>query len=540
MVDVGDIELDLGHRVEGTAVKPDGSRARGTRFAVSPRTVVRRGTSLEIKEGSSGIADDEGRFVVTGLSPGFFTVHAQHPDYAPWSGELQLVEEVTVETVEVVFTEGGVVHGTVRDRGASPVRDVKVGVECNELLTQRDGTTDEQGYYRLTRLPDGQCRATAYTDDGNLFGNSRLVAVVGGRESRVDFDLSTVIEITGVVRIGGQVAPQGRLTFHAYDSIAGGSVTPAPIDSIDGRYRAELSEPGEYRVLVEIGNARTFERIRVPDVRSLRQDFDLPVNGIRGRVIDETGNPIAGVEVTGSNARLDLIQTMTTLAMSASDGSFELKHLEPGMYVVSVGRAGYRRARSDPIELRADTLIEGLELVLRKSTRRIRGRLVDPRGGGVAEGFVIAAAAGERRVEFATHASTRPDGSFELDLPADGAVDITGLSLGWAAARLTGVVLDDDTPITLQAAFGGRVAVTVVDGNGVPREGVLLELRAEPDWLASRIQRMFRAPPVSGPDGVALAGSLPEGTYRVTASDGASVMITVYDGQTSETRLKVN
>ena len=537
-VDVGDIHLELGHTVEGFAARPDGSPAEGGRVWLAPRSGATTANSVTDERSFAGWADRDGRYTITGLSPGFFIANAQHPEFAPWSSEFELVEDAPTLTLDVEFSEGGAVHGYARDRSGAPVADVGVGVECPAMNSNRSSTTDPQGYYRVTKLPDAQCRVHAFVEDGTPFGSPRLVTVIATRESRVDFDLSGSIELSGVVRIGGRIAERGFLTFHTSNSFPGSGVASARVDRGTGRYRAELSEPGEYRVLVETGGARQVVKIRIGNERSVQRDFDIPVNSIRGRVVDTDGNPLAGVGVRGSNAQLDQVMMMGLFTMSNQEGRFELKHLEPGTYTVAASRAGYRPARSDPIRVLSDTRIDNIELILDESSAQIRGRLVDPRGVALPEGFVVAAPAGSHRLELAVQTGVRGDGTFVLDVPADGVFDITALAQGWAPARASGVLPSDDKEITLQTGFGGRIAVTVLDRNGAPKEGVVLKIRAEPEWLASGTLWMFNPPAVSGPDGIAVVQHIPEGTYRVTVPGGASGTVSIVEGGTTELRLR--
>jgi protocatechuate 3,4-dioxygenase beta subunit len=538
-VDVGEIELDLGHTVAGVATGPDGSPALGARVAVIPRITGTPDGSPAREIPPNGVADAEGRFEVTGLSAGFFAVDAQHPDFAPWTGEVQLVDEVQRDTVLIEFSEGGVVQGFTRDHSGAPVSGILVGFECPRHPGERTSMTDAQGFYRIDRLRQGQCRVWAFRDDGSPFGNPRLITVAEGRESRADFDLSTAIVVSGMVRVGGEPARYGHVTFRTGAGFAGSGVATAPIESGTGRYRAELTEPGGYRVHVVASGAQTLEQVVIPDQKSVERDFEVPLNWIMGRVVDQDGNPVSNASVSGSNARFDLAETMRTNSVTRSDGSFHLKHLQPGLYSITAVGDGFQRATSDPIEVRPGTRIEGLELVLAKSDLRVRGRFVDPAGNGITEGFVIAAPTGTRRLEFATYVTTRGDGTFEFDAPGRGPLDVTALSSDWAAVRITGFQPDGDSPLNLQAGFGGQVVIRVTDRNGAPREGFQIEVRATPEWLGSDTLAVLSNPPISGPDGVAYAPNLPEGTYRIAIPGGTSVMATVYDGQTAEIRLEV-
>ncbi len=391
----------------------------------------------------------------------------------------------------------------------------------------------------MTKLPDAQCRVHAFVENGAPFGTAKSVTVVREQESRVDFDLSRSIEVSGIVRIGGRNAERGFLTFQPSGGFPGTGTASTQIEPGTGSYRIELGDPGDYRVLVESGGARQTVTVRVQDVRSMTRDFDISINGIRGRVVDADGNPLRGVAINAANSELDPIGARGAFTMTNPRGRFKLEHLQPGTYRIGASRGGYRPTRSAPIRILDDTQIDDLELVLEETAAQIRGRLVGPRGSPLTQGIVIAAPSGTHRLDLAAQSGLSEDGSFVLDVPPDGSFDVTALARGWAPARLSGVVPSSDSEITLRAGFGGSIAVTLVDLDGAPVEGRMLEIHAEPRWLASDTLFMFNPAPVSGPDGRAIARHLPAGGYRVSVPGGSSGMVSVVEGAVSELRLTV-
>ena len=532
--DIGDVYLELGHTLNGQTTRPDGSPAEGSRVWLSERTDSSTGKSLGGKQ-----SNRDGRYQITGLQPGYFWVYAQHPDYAPWSREMQLIADVPIETLDIVFAQGGSVSGTATDRGGDPAPGVNIAVACVGLAAERATTTDDLGHYRLERLPEGTCRIGAYLKHRRPFGNNKLIVIASGRESRVDFDLSRPIEVTGTVRVDGLLADTGHVTFL---TAAGGSdvdrVATATVEPATGRYRIEISESGEYRVAVESGGGRQVFAVTLADGPSAQHDFDIAVNWIRGHVVDAEGRPVRGADVTGSNGDQDLIRMMGLVTKTNTQGEFELRHLDSGTYSISVHQEGYRPGRSRSIQVTNETRIDDLQIVLEKTTDQIHGRVVDPSGAPIDDAVILAAPAGTNRIELSTHARVEPDGTFVLESPGDGALDITAFSRGWAASRLSGVTGRDE--ITFQLGFGGRIVATVVDRSGAPKEGLLFKLEAEPTWLGSLTLELFNSPFISGPDGVAVAERIPAGTYRVRVAGGNSGVVTVVEGEQAEVRLQAD
>jgi hypothetical protein len=251
--------------------------------------------------------------------------------------------------------------------------------------------------------------------------------------------------------------------------------------SNDGRYEFRDISPGRYTLRVQrsgylalnYGQRRPGEQARPLEIAEQevadKVDFALPrMSVISGRVLDDLGEPIAGVTVwvlqtrsiqgrrqlvaTGTNARTDITGRYRLLSLPPgdyavmgttretwphdrdpkADGTFELKAVV-GPVVLSIGtltgdwtlksvELNGRNLADDPIDVRHGETLNGVRVVLTNRPTQVRGGLLDEKQQP-AEGTVVIFPedTSRWREDSRTIRSARPDqhGEFSIKgLPA--------------------------------------------------------------------------------------------------------------------------
>ncbi|MBE0500666.1 MAG: carboxypeptidase regulatory-like domain-containing protein [Desulfuromonadales bacterium] len=309
-----------------------------------------------------------------------------------WHGEL--IEGVTIRAYRTV---------------ADLVADKPVAVS---QATLTDGT------YQLN-LPPGRYLLTARDFDGEpqagryfCYYNGSPVQVVAGRQTRVGFNLIRIpepvaVESEGRSGLKGVITFQGEPLEKSYlyvykDADKGFKGPPYFIQPVaDGNFRLRLP-PGDYFLLarkrakggqfgpIEIGDYFNYYygnpvrlnkgEIRYIDLETvsrlsmLEEGEPLPLQGVRGEVLDADGRPVSGVHVF---AYRDAAMTKSPdffSAMTQSDGRFELSLPELGTwYLLARENFGgpaaegenYGRYQADPahaVRLEADS--QPLEIII--------------------------------------------------------------------------------------------------------------------------------------------------------------------------------
>jgi protocatechuate 3,4-dioxygenase beta subunit len=255
------------------------------------------------------VTDDQGNYKIVNLPPGHYQVVAVAPVYISedeGSGKTILInKDETVENVDIALVRGGVITGRVTDSEGRPVIEEEVSLEPAEMSRgyysmPMSVRTDDRGVYRIYGLPPGKYRVGAGMRD----------AFSGGRQ-------------------GGLY----KLTYH-----------PAAVD-INQASIIEVTEGSEAtNIDITLGRA-------------------LGTYSVQGRIVDgKTGQPMPNVRYG-----LKYFQgeygggSMSTGAVSNTEGEFRFENLSPGKYGVFFESPGESDWRADPVRFEViDQDITGL------------------------------------------------------------------------------------------------------------------------------------------------------------------------------------
>lgn len=452
--------------------------------------------------------DDDGRFVIDGLSDGAVNVFVrgdgENRDWTYRAGhDVELTPgqtaEVTIELIRGVDVEGSVI---TRGTGA-PAAKAQVGVYGPFRPRSGDmtlgATTDAQGHYHY-RLPPGETYFYIMAAPEGLTrlageGSTRTVTIPEGttrfrvppievapavtvRGRIVDATGAPIAGATvvgtcegGVCRPfpGTETTTDARGEFHLkpslYNTIPAGSTARLLIRLKDGaEHEAAANPSGDGSVTIRL----PLTAGRFPNVNAPR---DVAPDELAGIVVDPQGRPIGGAEVNtwpwhpGHGARTD------------SRGVFHIRKLEKGSKVeVRVSKEG----RTPQLFLTQPTGQPGWVIVLGNSTY-FEGRVTGPDGKPVANAR-LRANSGPKRAdggiinEIWTEATTDDAGHYRMYAQAD-VYDIQVRVPGVGVARLPGTSLAPDEARHLDIALSRGVTfrAEVADSlTGEPVPGVRL------------------------------------------------------------------
>lgn len=228
------------------------------------------------------VTDDQGNYKITNIPPGHYQVVAVAPVYISeheGRGKTILInKDETVENVDIVLVRGAVITGRVTDSEGNPIIEEEVSLEPVQLgvgfyNVPMSVRTDDRGIYRVYGLPAGKYRVAAGTRDPFMGGRERAAYKLTYHPAAADVNQASVIEVT-----------EGSEASN--------------VDIMLGRTRVKYS--------------------------------------VQGRIIDgKTGQPVPNIRYgmtyfMGEHGS----GSMTTGAVSNSEGEFKLDNLSPGKYAV--------------------------------------------------------------------------------------------------------------------------------------------------------------------------------------------------------------
>lgn len=321
--------------VEGRVVDPSG------------RPVAEKEVSVASDGDETTLTDSAGRFRIGGLQPGTHGISVvPKKQYTPAAVDATVILKPGEYRagVEIVYPgDNFTVSGrVVNDRG-EPLKDVMVQLIGVDGPNPREDYTDEEGKFRLVRIPEG--RYSVYINDyvhGSTWsqasaGEEDLEFVLAARE-RVDFTGRVVAAETGEPITKFQIQVD-RDEF--------------------GSFRSFESETGEFTL--EARKGRVTLIARAPGHEMKYEDLDLTQGPLEGLVIPlEIGKVARGIVVTGTGAPVpgaylifspfphhliensELPEQMKTdwmennkVAQSNADGTFAIDSLTPKLRVIT-------------------------------------------------------------------------------------------------------------------------------------------------------------------------------------------------------------
>ncbi|MBI4569689.1 MAG: carboxypeptidase regulatory-like domain-containing protein [Planctomycetes bacterium] len=348
------VTLAAGLAVSGVVVNEAGEGIKRANVNVSPEEF----DASEDYRYVEATADDDGRFTITGLAVGAYSVSANASGYV--QGHLAGVA-AGGPPIRITLARAGSISGMVLRSDGSPVEEFDVTASSwpsggRVFWPQSDGTSHyPEGKFTVGDIDGGGTYEVVVRAQGYAPGRSGKIDVAKGQAVE-----GLVLRLTaGGTIVGRVVAPAGQpvgdavvaafapggaaemwLRERGYVRRLGGrneavDLPPGVARSeADGRFRIPLIEPGRATVHVEAEGYAPWSVSGVVVEEGRETDLgDVRLSAgrcIHGRVTDGDGKPKAGVLVSATTGMFEPGATAAT----GEDGGFEFAHLPPGDYIV--------------------------------------------------------------------------------------------------------------------------------------------------------------------------------------------------------------
>jgi protocatechuate 3,4-dioxygenase beta subunit len=442
-------------------------------------TSARGGGSWEPKIGLVETRTDvQGRFRLDGLEPGRQNLRATARGYGA-----QIASAVSPgASADLLLLPGATIQGSVRDTENRPIAGAIVDVESSAgghgfHPAARPEQTDDRGHFEVLGLDGGEYRLIA-RDRARAPAISGRITLAQGGEEQIDLLLPAGVPVSGRLVDGDQKPVRGSCSIAEVDGQAAPSMlaeTSKSTAGADGRFRIEHMPPGRHVIAVAAPGYKP-KRVDVTvgtkpvDVGEVALETGLV---IRGRVVDESGTPVADAELEATPApvaRRVYDESPQRSSRSEADGRFVVGGLTEGTYDVTAQAYGFGRVVK-PIVAGASNVVLTLQ-----AAGLITGLVVDEAGKPVTDYRV---AAQVKRAEGDLRGWQRPylqpvaaeDGRFTLEGPGANtyAVDISSseyVPVSIANVAVQNGAATDLGRIVLRA--GGTLRGVVVDTAGAP------------------------------------------------------------------------
>jgi protocatechuate 3,4-dioxygenase beta subunit len=490
--------------------------------------------------------DDQGTFELKGLPPsGAAMIVVEHEDYQraevlgvqiPEKGEVR--EDVSLE-------EGFRIFGYVTShdtggpiQGATLVLDSPLAAQLPASRPSPDrmsATSGEDGRYEFEHVAPGTMWLTCAAEGfATMVKNDVSILATAGtdRHMSIDMRLRQELKISGrVVGPDRQGIPDATLDATSYNAEAlsrGNAVTDE-----DGNYVIRGLGEAEYSIVARAPGYGEVRKIRnAAPAENLT--FELTeLGGVMGRVVDgSNGRALRNFHVS---ARM-VNQTGTFVGRvaaqanvrGAENGSFHLRGLNPGTYVVQASAEGFADTRSDVFSVSQGlTVPEVLVQMSRGGT--LTGVILDGYTGAPLVGAVVSTqennwidspftkALGSLTSRTTTEAVARTDkdGSFELELLTPGDYQINVVHPDYTTSSMNDVRVFEgqEKPLgTLKLFQGARLIGQVFTGDGRRAVGATVSLHPTDGVLSRNYEARTNS------EGMYSFKNLAPGSYTLSAA----------------------
>ncbi|NNB91604.1 carboxypeptidase regulatory-like domain-containing protein [Corallococcus exiguus] len=457
--------------------------------------------------------DSEGRFTLTGVGAGTFTVWVESPSGAG------LREGVVagMREAEVRLAEPRSLRGQVRDDSGQRAADVLVRAMHVTHRRYFETRTDATGRFELSSLPPGEY-VVLFQREGLL---SRLEELQGVAYPPLEVTMARSRMLPGRLLQGTKPVAGARVSLH-------GLFPPRETTTDEaGRFAFEGVHSGLHVFAANHQGQHALAEVAV------REDEELPAvelvlgTGVRqrGRVTDARGKPIPGATVyarTGGRGEFGPAWTARRKATSADDGTYELGPLVPGRYQVQVLADGFLGewgtwirvdgTKRKSFVLRDAAVVRGTVVDTESQpVGRVRLDLWSRKGDMKPSDLRGLGPPGDLGLESGGFAQSRQDGTFALNATKVGPWFMRVQREGFQDVFLPVTSPSSDLRITL--GEGASVSGGVTNSEGVPARGFRVTLEPAPGSTDSMPEL---ATTTDAQGSFALRGP-PPGKYRLQA-----------------------
>ncbi|MGE0710900.1 MAG: carboxypeptidase regulatory-like domain-containing protein [Planctomycetota bacterium] len=318
------VVLERGAGLSGLLLGPDGQPvAKGLVF------VYRDGRRL-----ASGRAGDDGRYRVEGVLPGPVELFARSQDYSVCARLRAAVQVGRPTVLDLPLGAGPRIAGVLRDGAGKPLAKLTVTARDRDGDVRRQGKSDAQGRYVVKDLYPGSYALSV--THGRSAPLLELSLEVGAGETPRDLVVPAGAAIAGQVVGADQQPVSGANVF----AIVGKEYRGTARTDAQGAFRIKDLPADRYQLYVRVGEDRLVGwgelELGPGEARDQLKVVARAPARLRGRVLDASGAPVAGVRL-----RIRGVSTpVRREATSDAEGRFDVGPFYDGDYRLKADAGG--------------------------------------------------------------------------------------------------------------------------------------------------------------------------------------------------------
>ncbi len=375
----GDVLL-VGHVVSATGDKPVAGAD------VSLDTAYRE---------RSATTDAKGAFEFKDVAPGRATIVVEAKGFGRQQQRLAATEDAG--NVAITLKPERVVHIAIMDDAGDPVSGATVEVLDRPRNDMRAAVTNKEGLATISGLHfDAKMLLVRLTHEDHVSAFD-FAERIDLPKDRHDSDHQLSMNRAGKIRAKVIDAETGKPIYGARVMTGDSASDDTPRDWTNESGIADITgvAPGGMVTTVHAsGYAPTLSIVVVKVGETVDEEFELEIASvIKGRVEDDRGNPIPGVEIVATQWRG--FDTLGLRAMTNAKGEFIIENAPDDEFQVSV-RAPKAMPSAQSLQASASEIVLELKLSVLRAMAKQAGEVNQPRIGDPAPAITLTTIAGKK------------------------------------------------------------------------------------------------------------------------------------------------
>lgn len=343
--------------------------------------------------------DTAGNFRIGSLQRGRQMLQVKHTGYDVFVKAWELTQREPFE-MEIRLKREGRLSGRVVDLAGQPVADARVMWIFPEALlfgSQSLDTITGMKERTVTTGPDGLFDFRGVSTERPLHliamhpnyveaRNLNLVVAPGENLTGIDLVMTSGGSIAGTVQTVGQ-APLAGAVITATPVRPAGAALDQVVSAADGTFTVFNTRPGVYELACEADGYCKKTIANVEDVSTGVSFFLVAESVYRGNLVADDGKPLAKFRVRGRKSNPATGEALVSKTCRSSDGSFELKGLEPDSWDFEFTADGFAPRILHQVVLREGETTEARNLTLELGAAA-EGHVLNTHGRPVVQALV--------------------------------------------------------------------------------------------------------------------------------------------------------
>ncbi|MGE0431232.1 MAG: carboxypeptidase regulatory-like domain-containing protein [Planctomycetota bacterium] len=477
------ITLSAGGTISGVVVDSAGAAVEGAIVTADDRiaTFARSGQDVDARFRNAANGDPEtmarltvsartnadGTFRIEHVKPGEYTLIGAHPAHARGQVEgVRVNEGADTPGVRIELTAGGTIRGVVLTPEGQPLANMEIGIGSEGWRTfPRNVRSDKEGRFEFAALDPGLYRIQpgANPNPGQAAIGGKTVRIKGGETIEIQLGGAETggCRVTIEVQRNGQPYANGELNLAS----AGAGIRRGRTDA-NGRVTFENVAQGAYVAALNANRHPTNFYIS-PGEAERRIEIRVEDGVLRGKVVDASGNPISGVNLSISQApsepgAFDPVRSIISEEeRTNASGQYRFGQVAAGTWRLLVRKDGFSMA-DVTVHVGTDTTEQ--DITLQAGGGRIKGRVtgyVSPDAIPFVRGWVRLERADGSPVMLGTGSHLINGPEFLISGLAVGTYNVVVQQDGGIPLRKNGVVVKEGETTELEFAIQQAGAVRI-------------------------------------------------------------------------------